>query len=91
MPSGRKDPCVREDATVPAEERLLACVQQALSATRTGEQARDTWRRTFGTYLSSVRALPTDAARMHAETDFLHQAISMLFRTAAPTPKGDSG
>ncbi|MDI6627761.1 MAG: TetR/AcrR family transcriptional regulator [Rhodococcus sp. (in: high G+C Gram-positive bacteria)] len=50
---------VIEDTTVPAEERLLACMQQVLSATGTGEQARETWRRTFHTYLSSE--LSTDA------------------------------
>ncbi|MBY6677638.1 MULTISPECIES: TetR/AcrR family transcriptional regulator [unclassified Rhodococcus (in: high G+C Gram-positive bacteria)] len=42
-----------DDAAVPAETRLLACMQQVLSATGTGEQARDTWRRTLGTYLAS--------------------------------------
>ena len=41
-----------DDAAVPAETRLLACMQQVLSATGTGEQARDTWRRTLGTYLA---------------------------------------
>ncbi|MCJ0891011.1 TetR/AcrR family transcriptional regulator [Rhodococcus sp. ARC_M5] len=136
---------VIEDGTVPAEERLLACMQQVLSATGTGEQARDTWRRTFGTYLSAelnadaidtylafsaaglrhiehwldvldkegalppgdntqraaylnvvldglsvARALPTDATRIRSETDVLQHAISMLFHTAAPMPKGDS-
>ncbi|NKY32882.1 TetR/AcrR family transcriptional regulator [Nocardia speluncae] len=44
---------VIEDTTVPAEDRLLACMQQVLAATGAGEQARHAWRHTLETYVGS--------------------------------------
>ena len=40
--------------------------------------------------LSVARALPTDSARIRSETEVLQHAVSMLFHTDAPVPKGNS-
>jgi AcrR family transcriptional regulator len=44
---------VIHDTSMPAHERLLACLQQFLVHIGTGEQARQTWRTTHRTYVES--------------------------------------
>ncbi|OZF52675.1 hypothetical protein CH291_02510 [Rhodococcus sp. 14-1411-2a] len=81
-----------EDTTVPAEGRLLACMQQVLSATGTGEQARDTWRRTFGTYLSSelnADAIDTYNALSAAGLRHIEHWLDVLEEEGA-LPPGDN-
>ncbi|MDX2375414.1 TetR/AcrR family transcriptional regulator [Microbacterium sp. LRZ72] len=41
------------DLSRPAEERLVACLQQALAQVGTGEQARQTWRTMHRAYIES--------------------------------------
>lgn len=83
---------VIEDATAPVEERLLACMQQVLSATGTGEQARDTWRRTFDTYLSAelnADAIDTYLAFSAAGLRHIEHWLDVLDKEGA-LPPGDN-
>jgi AcrR family transcriptional regulator len=40
------------DTSIPAQERLLICLQRVLAATGTGEQARHVWRTTVDAYVA---------------------------------------
>lgn len=83
---------VIEDATVPAQDRLLTCMQQVLAATGTGEQARDSWRRTFETYLGSepsADAIDTYLAFSAAGLRRMEHWLGVLEKEGA-LPSGDN-
>lgn len=83
---------VIEDATVPARDRLLKCMQQVLAATGTGEQARDTWRRTFDSYLGtelSADAIDTYLAFSAAGLRRMEHWLDVLEKEGA-LPSGDN-
>ncbi|MDR7275667.1 TetR/AcrR family transcriptional regulator [Catenuloplanes atrovinosus] len=48
------------DRSLPARDRLVNCLRQALAPTGTGQQARETWTKAYRTYIASA---PTEDVR----------------------------
>lgn len=55
------------DLSLPADERLLACLQQFLTYVGTGERARDVWRGVYRAYIEQVPS--ADAAAVYVSLE----------------------
>lgn len=83
---------VIEDTAVPAQDRLLTCMQQVLAGTGTGDQARHAWRHTLEVYVGSepsADAIDTYLAFSAAGLRRMQQWLEVLDKEGALTP-GDN-
>ncbi|MFC4012676.1 TetR/AcrR family transcriptional regulator [Nonomuraea purpurea] len=80
------------DSSIPARDRLVACLQRLLTPTEAGGHPRDAWVQIFDRY---VRTVPADAAgdeyvaiaqALPAETSVLQTEIDLLRTSAEYVP-----